>query len=186
MVLAVTSAKDIKVNAVKSVFSKRVVKGYKTSAPMAEQPIDTKEFPEIGILGAILRINYLLEGNNEDFNRDRPKITEIISMENSINVDAKTEVSNVVFYNCKEKRFYKFSFPVKIQKPIMKYIKEAIKETPADYKYRHYGYSTTVGKMINKNNPKIPDSDWLAFFGKMDRVKQLDESIKKLYKKYFK
>lgn len=52
---AVTSNKDLKMNAVRQVFGTANVKGFKTQAPMADQPIDTKQF-RTGLLGAVLRI----------------------------------------------------------------------------------------------------------------------------------
>jgi hypothetical protein len=180
--IAITSAKDIKVNAVLKAYEDKNIRvfGFKTEAPMAEQPIDTSTFPNIGLMGAILRINFLLEGNNPEFNASREKFNYILSMENSININDNTEVSNVALYDMRYHNFHTAKYPVRLTQSIATFIKAAILETPKDYKYRHYGYAITIGKMINRKYPKIPDSDWLSHYSSMDRTEQLIKSLRKL------
>lgn len=183
--IAVTSTKDLKINAVKEAFKNKnmEIKGFKTEAPMADQPIDTANF-NVGCLGAVLRITDLLNKKP-----DISKFDYIISMENSINKDTLSETSNAILYNIKEQRFNGFSYSIKIKsskreefKSLLEASKqEAIKEK---YEYLQYGYKTTVGKLIHAKNQNIPDTDWIEYYSSpsINRSKQLIESLKPLGK----
>lgn len=185
MRIAVTSKKDIKLNAVRSALLKNKknveLVGFSTEADMAEQPIDQQDY-SFGMMGAILRIQYLL--NYPDF--DKRKFNYIISMENSIHAVTEEEISNVAIYNIKTGKINTAKCAVKTnKKSITKFLKEAKELTKTDYKYRMYGYEITIGKLINKKYPKIPDSDWLIHYGSISRGIQLVKSLEKL-KKYLK
>lgn len=182
--IAITSKKDLKINAVKEAFKGKIssIEGFKTTAPMAEQPIDTKNF-NIGCLGAVLRITDLLPKINQaDFDY-------VVSMENSINKDTLSETSNAIIYNIKEMRFngYSNSIPIKSAKlaEFKGFLKTAEEEAKkANYQYLQYGYLTTIGKLIYKKYPNIPDTDWLEHYStiKINRTKQLIDSLKPLNK----
>jgi non-canonical (house-cleaning) NTP pyrophosphatase len=180
--IAVTSTKDLKINAVKEAFKNKNIniKGFKTEAPMAEQPIDTANF-NVGCLGAVLRITNLLE------KLDISKFDYIISMENSINKDTLSETANSVLYNIEEQRFSGFSNSIKIKSSKQSEFKQFLKVSKDEsvkkkYKYLQYGYETTIGKLIHKKYSDIPDTDWIKHYSssEINRSKQLIDSLKPL------
>lgn len=138
-------------------------------AAIPEQPVNT------GQECATMRIEYVCKKN---------KLKEyfmIISVENAIETipndnNYVNDVCHVVIELPDKSRYNGSSKPISVDK---KYYMMAIENTPDDYYLKNMGLSTTVGEMINREDPTINPKQWMDSdkFGGYSRIKQIQSAL---------
>lgn len=175
----VTSTKDVKLDAVRAVFEDAVVSllGMSTNSNTAEQPIDSEDTLS-GAVGALSRIEYLFNGAPEGA-FDPAEYDVVVSIENAIHADKLLETAHVVIHNLKDGTYKHGRYSVHVP-GIVGYLDMSDAETPLDYDKRTSGYLVTVGKLIARDNPDVPHTNWTAQFSeeRIDRGEQIVRALK--------